>query len=460
MGAFDNPFDEKKTIWSGCSCGQHHSQAEHDRAAAAQAAPSDDTEDLMARVVESAVVAGMFGGNDMARRSFLRAVGAGTALAAIGQFFPLGAAKAFAAEYKGQVEKTDLKIGFIPINCATPIIMAHPMGFYKKHGLNVEVMKTAGWAVIRDKSLNGEYDAAHMLSPMPLALSLGLGAQATPYTIPAIENVNGQAITLALKHKDNRDPKNWKGMTFGIPFDYSMHNFLLRYYLAEHGINPDTDVKLRVIPPPDMVSNLSAGNIDGFLGPEPFNQRAVYDGVGFLHVLTKTLWDRHPCCSFSASRTFLETAPNTFHALVRAIVEATAFASKMENRKEVVKAIAPKNYLNQPEAVLEQAMIGPAADGLGNIINVPDRMDFDPFPWHSMAVWMLTQMKRWGYLKGDVNYQQVAEQVFLATDAQVLMKEVGMTPPKETSRKHVIMGKEFDPAKPDEYLASFAIRKV
>ena len=113
--------------------------------------------------------------------------------------------------------------------------MAAPLGFYAKHGLNVEVVKTAGWAVIRDKTINKEYDAAHMLAPMPLAISLGLGAKPIPFTVPAIENINGQAITLAMKHKDKRDPKDWKGMKFAIPFDYSMHNYLLRYYLAEHG---------------------------------------------------------------------------------------------------------------------------------------------------------------------------------------------------------------------------------
>ena len=131
-------------------------------------------------------------------------------MAAISSVLPLGAARdAFAQG--GAPEKKDLKVGFIPITCATPIIMAHPMGFYSKQGLNVEVVKTAGWAVIRDKALAKEYDAAHMLSPMPLAISLGVGSNPVPYTMPAIENINGQAITLSAKHKDKRNPKDWKG---------------------------------------------------------------------------------------------------------------------------------------------------------------------------------------------------------------------------------------------------------
>ena len=201
------------------------------------------------------------------------------------------------AQGTGAPEKKDLKVGFIPITCATPIIMAHPMGFYSKQGLNVEVVKTAGWAVVRDKTINKEYDAAHMLSPMPLAISLGLGSQAIPFAVPAIENINGQGITLAVKHKDKRDPKQWKGFKFAIPFDYSMHNYLLRYYLAEHGVDPDADVQLRVVPPPEMVANLRADNIDGFLAPDNVCQRAIYDGVGFLHILSKEIWDGHPCCA-------------------------------------------------------------------------------------------------------------------------------------------------------------------
>ena len=144
-----------------------------------------------------------------------------------------------------------------------------------------------------------------MLSPMPLAITLGVGSNPIPYTVPAIENINGQAITLAIKHKDKRDPKSWKGFKFAVPFDYSMHNYLLRYYVAEHGLDPDQDIQIRAVPPPEMVANLRADNIDGFLGPDPMNQRAVFDGVGFIHMLSKEIWDGHPCCAFAASKEFV-----------------------------------------------------------------------------------------------------------------------------------------------------------
>ncbi|MFG1378697.1 CmpA/NrtA family ABC transporter substrate-binding protein [Xanthobacter autotrophicus] len=453
MSMFSNPFSLKSKL-GRCLCGRHATPEEH---AAAERAVGLGDEARYRDVVASGLMRALFP-NDMKRRAFLKAVGASTAAAALATFFPLDAAtEAFAAT--GKPEKTDLKVGFIPITCATPIIMAHPMGFYTKHGLNVEVVKTAGWAVIRDKTINKEYDAAHMLAPMPLAISQGLGSNPIPFVTAAIENINGQSFTLGIKHKDKMDVKSWKGLKFAIPYDFSMHNYLLRYLLAENGIDPDTDVQLRVVPPPEMVANLRAENIDGFLAPDNVAQRAVFDGVGFIHSLSKTMWDGHPCCAFAASREFITTMPNTYAALLRAIIDATGYASKAENRKAVAEAIAPPAYLNAPVTVLEQVLVGKFADGLGNIKDDPKRIDFDPFPWESFAVWMLTQMKRWGQIKGEVDYASVANQVFLATDAAKVMKDMGLTPPATTSKSFSVMGKVFDPAKPAEYVASFAIKR-
>jgi nitrate/nitrite transport system substrate-binding protein len=245
-----------------------------------------------------------------------------------------------------------------------------------------------------------------------------------------------------------------------VPFDYSMHNYLLRYYLAEHGLDPDTDVQLRSVPPPEMVANLRADNIDGFLAPDNICQRAIYDGAGFLHLLSKEIWDGHPCCAFAASREFIAQAPNSFAALTRAIVDATAFSAKAENRKTIADAIAPASYLNAPPIVLEQVLTGTYADGLGNVKTDPKRVDFDPFPWQSFAVWMLTQMKRWGQIKGEVDYKTIAEQVYLATDTAKVMTDMGLAPPATAYKSFSVMGKAFDPSKPAEYVASFAIKRA
>jgi nitrate/nitrite transport system substrate-binding protein len=464
------PFDADRPLMLKCSCGEDHTEAEHAQERIKQLAASGAAQELKRRsltdefeaysnaFIEATLVKAIFP-HDAVRRRFIRAVGKNTAMAAIASVLPVATMQAMAQD-KNALEKTNLKIGFIPITCATPLIMAHPLGFYSKQGLNVEVTKTAGWALIRDKMINKEYDATHFLSPMPLAISMGLGSNATPMNVATIQNINGQAITLSLKHKDNRDPKNWKGFKFAIPFEYSMHNFLLRYYLAEAGLNPDTDVQLRVVPPAEMVANLRAGNIDGFLGPDPFNQRAVFEEVGFIHVLTKDLWNGHPCCAFGTSTEFIQKNPNTFAALYRAVLTAAAMARDPKNRELIAKVIAPQAYLNQPEQVLQQVLTGKFADGLGNIKNVPERADFDPMPWQSMAVWMLTQMKRWGYVKGDVNYKQIAEKVFLITDAKKHMKELGQKTPEGAYPKFTIMGKEFDAAKADQYAKGFAISKM
>ncbi|MFZ4287775.1 CmpA/NrtA family ABC transporter substrate-binding protein [Variovorax sp. HJSM1_2] len=447
-----DPYDADRPLMLRCGCGQDHAPSEHGQATI------HNEDDLSRNFVEATLMKALFP-VDSVRRGFLKAVGANTARAAIASLLPVGALQAMAQE-RGPLEKKDLKLGFIAITCASPLIMAEPLGFYKKEGLNVQLNKTAGWALIRDKMINKEHDASHFLSPMPLAMTMGLGSNQVNMNVATIQNTNGQAITLHVKHKDKRDPKQWKGFKLAVPFEYSMHNFLLRYYLAENGINPDTDVQIRVTPPPEMVANLRAGNIDGFLGPDPFNQRAVYDEVGFIHILSKEIWDGHPCCAFGVSDEFIKQNPNTFAALYRAILTASFMASQAKDRELIARVIAPTQYLNQPEAVLTQVLTGKFADGLGNIRNVPDRANFDPVPWQSMAVWMLTQMKRWGYIKGDVNYKQIAEKVFLLTEAKKQMALAGWTPPEGAYKKFTVMGKVFDPAKPEDYVKSFAINKI
>lgn len=455
--AYD-PYDADRPLMLKCSCGADHAPQDH---AALSGSGSSSAESLGRQFMEASLVKALFP-NENLRRGFIKAVGRRTAMAAIASVLPAGALTSLQAmaQEKKPLEKKDLKIGFIPITCASPLIMADPLGFYRQQGLSVQLMKTAGWALVRDKIMNREYDATHFLSPMPLAITMGLGSQAMPMNVATIQNINGQAIVLANKHKNNRDPKNWKGFKFAIPFDYSIHNFLLRYYLAEHGINPDTDVQLRVTPPPEMVANLRAGNIDGFLGPDPFNQRAVFDELGFIHILSREIWDGHPCCAFGVPQAFIRENPNTFAALFRSVLVAADMARKPNNRELIAKVIAPAQYLNQPEAVLQQVLTGRFADGLGNVRNVPERADFDPVPWQSMAVWMLTQMQRWGYIKGDVNYRQIAEQVFLLTDAKKHMKDLGQPVPEGAYKKFKVWGKEFDPSKPVEYLKSFPISRA
>lgn len=427
---------------------------------------SNDQDAVVARALESSVMRGIFK-NDLSRRSFLRQVGVAATAGLISQIFPFNSLHAMAEDARKKIEKKSLKIGFVPITCATPIIAGHALGYYQKYGLDVEIIKTAGWAVSRDNCLNGNYDGSHLLFPMPKAMSLGLGSTQQPWRIISNVNTNGQAIVLANQHRDKRDPKQWRGMRFAVPFEYSMHNFLLRMLVSDAGLDPDRDIQIRVIPPPEMVANLRALNVDGYLAPDPFCQRAVFDGVGFIHKLTMEMWDQHPCCVFSTSERFIAENPNTFIALSTAILEATAMAELPENRVQFAEAMAPRNYLNQPVEVLRQILTGIFPDGLGNIRRVPDRISFMPFPSQSMGVWVLAQMRRWGYISEDINFQSISRQIVLSARTEGLMRDLQTSRPDirwsdlptEEHPKLTIQGRTFDPTDVEGYLANVGIRR-
>lgn len=457
MTTKDSPTILEHASGSTCACGCGGSIAEHRRDLGAAMSRDDYSsgEHYVDRLVETAVLRSIFP-DAMLRRRFLKAVGASVALSAIAGVFPLSVGKAI-AQQTANLEKTKLTLGFVPITCSVPILLAHAMGEYQKEGLEVNVARTPGWAIVRDKLNSGEYDASHLVLAMPLTMTLGVGSVPIKTFVSTVQNVNGNAITLHVKHKERRDPKTWVGFKFGIPHEHSMHAMLLRYYLAEHGLDADKDVELRVYAPPDSVANMAAGNLDGMLFAEPWGQRAVFEGVGFLHLLTRDIFPGHPCCTLAVTEKFIKENPNSYGAMFRAVVRATEFADK--NRAQVAELLAGPNYLNQPKTVLEQVLLGRYADGLGKIVTVEDRIGFKAFPYESTAIWLLTQLRRWNMIPADVNYHDLARTVFLSTDAAKRMNDMGITPPSP-SVKHTILGKEFDSSKPDEYLKSFTIRRA
>jgi nitrate/nitrite transport system substrate-binding protein len=445
---------------ASCGCGCEGSMELHRRTlgTAMPDAAYAGAENYSDRIVETTVLNAMIP-NGLQRRAFLKAVGASTALAAIAHLFPLETTKAMAQD-AAKPEKTKLNVGFVPITCTTPLLLAHAMGEYQKEGLDVNLARTPGWALVRDKLISSEFDASHIVLALPLTMTMGVGSPATNTYVASVQNVNGNAITLHVKHKDRRNPKDWKGFKFGIPHEQSMHAMLLRYYLAEHGLDPDRDVEMRVFPPPDSVANMAAGNLDGMLFAEPWGQRAVFEGIGFLHILTRDIFEDHPCCALSVTDKFITENPNSYGAMYRAVVRATEFADKTENRKKVAELLAPPNYLNQPLTVLEQVLVGRYADGLGSIVDVPQRIGFKPFPYESTAVWLLTQLRRWNMIPAGIDYQAIAQKVFLATDAKKRMADLGFAVPATPMTKHMIMGKVFDPAQAQAYVDSFAIRRT
>ncbi len=442
----------------GCGCGDGTTEHSHATGHKADGNGSAGHETRVAQAVDQAVLQTLFP-QPMGRRALLAAVGASTLMAAIADAFPLGTARAL-AQQTAPLEKTKLNVGFVPITCTVPILLAHAMGEYQKEGLEVNLARTPGWALVRDKLNSGEFDASHLVLGMPLTMTLGVGSQPTKTMVSTVQNVNGNAIVLHVKHKDKRDPKQWKGFKLGIPHEHSMHAMLLRYYLAEAGLDPDKDVELRVFPPPDSVANMAAGNLDGMLFAEPWGQRAVFEGVGFMHMLTKDIFPNHPCCTLAVTEKFVKENPNAYGAMFRAVVRATEFADKPANRAQVADLLAPANYLNQPKTVLEQVLLGRFADGLGGIVTVEDRIGFKAFPYQSTAIWLLTQLRRWNIVSGDIGYADVAKTVFLSTDAEKRLKDMGLPAPETAMMKHTILGKEFDPTQPEAYLKSFAIKRA
>lgn len=453
----DEPSQLQHTL-GHCPCGQTH-QATDLAELSTFAQGSSPEEKALSASIDRDLISAMFPEPNF-RRRFLRAVGASTALSAISTLLPIDALKAFAQETKtpGALEKKTLNVGFLPITCATPLIFGEKLGYFAKQGLDVKLQKIAGVALIRDKMINGELEFSQQVMPVALTMSAGLGSPAIPTRILTILNQHGNSLVLAMKHKDNRDPKNWKGFKFAVPFDTSHQAMQLRYYLAQAGLNPDKDVSFRVVPPSEYVSNLRTGNVDGFFGGEPGGQRAVFEGAGFIHLLSRDIWKGHPCCSVTATEAFIKQNPNTYLAFFRAIIGASLYVDEPKNRVGMAKVLAAPNYLNQPELVIDQVLTGKFADGLGNIKNVPDRVEFHPFPHFSSAVWLMVELRRWGILKQDMDYKKLAEQVMLVTDAKRLMAEQGVQAPVAGFRKEKILGEEFDSNQPEAYLKKAIIK--
>lgn len=313
------------------------------------------------------------------------------------------------------LETTELKVGFIPTLCSTPLILAHANGLFEKRGLRVSLHAPPGWSGIQQLLSYNKLDAAHVLSPMPLAAHLGIDGRRSNIALNAIQNINGQAITLHIKHHGVMKPEEFKGMTFGVPYAFSMHYYLLCDYLANHGINPLQDVNIIEVAPPAMPAYLDQEWVDGILAPEPFNQIAVNRGLGFIHLLSKDIWDGHPCCAFACRQEFIHQNPNTHKALLDAIFEAESMLhhASTEERRQFARQISGPEHLNLEDPnVAEQVLTGIFEDGCGHHHTIPDRIDFVPNPHPESGIWMLSQMQRWGQLDQQVNYNTVVNEVF------------------------------------------------
>jgi signal transduction histidine kinase/CheY-like chemotaxis protein/ABC-type nitrate/sulfonate/bicarbonate transport system substrate-binding protein len=313
------------------------------------------------------------------------------------------------------LEKPAIEIAFIPIICAAPLLYAKTHGYFARNGLDVTLTAAPGWSGVKDLLAFGHTDAAHMLSPMPLAIREGLDGKRAPIRLSAIQNVNGQALTLAIKHRGIDDVREMKGFSFGVPYRFSMHYYLLSYFLAEHGLDPLRDVKIIEVAPQRMPHFIATGRVDGVFAPEPFNQIPANRGTGFIHTLSSEIWPGHPCCSLATTDDFAERYPRTYRAMVKSVLEAELRlhrATPDERRKVAVELCQP-GILSQddPEPVI-QALSGEYDDGLGNMCISHDRIDFLPVPWVEYGAWILSQQQRWNQLGRRVNYRTVVESCF------------------------------------------------
>ena len=372
-------------------------------------------------------------------------------------------------------EKTEVKIGFIPLTDCASIVMASVLGIDKKYGIKIIPSKESSWASIRDKVMSGENDLTHMLYGQAYGVHLGVGGTKKEMAVLMTLNQNGQAITLSKKLADKGavdGPSLAKLMasekreyTFAQTFPTGTHAMWLYYWLASNGINPIKDAKVITVPPPQMVANMRVGNMDGFCVGEPWNHRAIIDGIGVTAQTTQDIWKDHPEKVLATTGDFAKKNPNTCRAATAAILEASRWIdSGLQNKNKMAETIADKSYVNTSVDAINQRILGRYQNGMGKTWDDPNFMKFFSdgavnFPYLSDGMWFLTQHKRWGLLKDHPDYLAVAQQIN-QIDIYKQAAAASKTPvPKDLMRtSKLIDGVVWDGKDPKKYADSFAIK--
>lgn len=299
-----------------------------------------------------------------------------------------------------------LKLGFMPLDDAAGLIVAKALGFFADEGLEVELSREGSWATIRDKVAVGALDGAHMLAPMVLAQSLGIGSEVTAMIAPLALATDGAAITLSTRLGlgpipsgigladlvAQRRAMDASLLTFGVVFPFSTHNYLLRLWVAQAGLDPDRDVRIVVAPPPRMAELLAGGVIEGFCAGEPWSAVAVNAGVGVVATRAAAIARRAPDKVFGVTRAWAQANPEALQALLRALLRALAWADAPENRKALA------NLLAEPQHV------GVASDAIAaGLRHVVFHRHGAARPDQGQALWLLDQMRRWGQIPSDAD---------------------------------------------------------
>ena len=411
---------------------------------------------------------------DPSKRDFMKKTSGLSVAAALMAMVPPGVRQGAWAAGSDAPEKPNLSIGFIPLTDCASVVMASVKGFDKKYGLTITPSKEASWAAVRDKLVNGELDAAHVLYGLVYGVQLGIGGPKKDMAVLATLNNNGQAISLSkqLKEKGAKDGASLAKLvkaepreyTFAQTFPTGTHAMWLYYWLAAYGIDPFRDVKNIVVPPPQMVANMRVGNMDGFCVGEPWNARAIRDDIGFTAATTQDIWRDHPEKVLGTTAEFVQKYPNTARALVAAVLDASKYIDTMANRSEVARVIAAKSYVNTDVDSIDGRMHGEYDNGAGRKWKDPNYMKFYNggtvgFPYLSDGMWFLTQHKRWGLLKAHPDYLAVAKQV---NRIDVYKQAAAMTrtplPTSDMRTSKLIDGVVWDGKNPAQYADSFKIK--
>jgi nitrate/nitrite transport system substrate-binding protein len=372
-------------------------------------------------------------------------------------------------------EKPEVKIGFIPLTDCASVVMAAELGLDKKYGVKIVPTKEASWAGVRDKLTTGELDFAHVLYGLVYGVHLGIGGAKKDMAVLMTLNNNGQAITLSKKLAEKGavdGPSLAKLMatekreyTFAQTFPTGTHAMWLYYWMAANGINPMTDAKVITVPPPQMVANMRVGNMDGYSVGEPWNHRAIIDGIGITATTSQDVWKDHPEKVLGTTAEFVKKYPNTARAVTAAILEAGKWIDGgLQNKNKMAETIAAKSYVNTSVDAINQRILGRYQNGLGKTWDDPNHMKFfndgaANFPYLSDGMWFLTQHKRWGLLKEHPDYLAVTKQIN-QIDIYKQAAAASKTPvPKDVMRSSKLMdGVVWDGKDAKKYADGFKVK--
>jgi bicarbonate transport system ATP-binding protein len=373
------------------------------------------------------------------------------------------------------LEKINLELGFLPLTAAAPLAIAKEKGLFEHHGLEeVTLVRESNWRAISDGILGGYLDAAQMPSGMPLWLSLGGNLERPVPVVTSLTTTrNGNAVTLAQRFfkEGVYDLQGFKTYlqstpeqrhTLGVVHPASMHNLLLRYWLAAGGIHPDHDVELTVIPPAQMVANLRSGNIDGFSVGEPWNIRAAVEGTGFTAATDQEIWLGHPGKVLGVREDWAQAYPNTHLALIKALLEACQFCADAKNAEEIRAILCRPEYLGVDPAYVQ------LSDADANLCNLEDhhwQYSHHQFagagvnrPSRTEQLWIMTQMARWGIVPFPRNWVEILERTCKVNAFSTAARELGLDIDYNRSAVQLFDGVPFDTDNPIGYLNNVAIK--